>query len=121
MPHLTLEYSSNLAGFDAGRTLAALNRTLADSGQFEEIDIKSRALAFDHYAIGTTGQEARAFAHIKLAILSGRSDETKLALSQALLQTLQSCSPAPKGLHVQLCAEILEIERASYSKAAITA
>ena len=44
MPHLTLEYSANLDGFDAGATLRALNAVLAASGHFDELDIKSRAL-----------------------------------------------------------------------------
>ncbi|MCA8118400.1 hypothetical protein LGN07_06710 [Burkholderia cepacia] len=41
MPHLTLEYSANLDGFDAGATLRALNAALAASGHFDERDIKS--------------------------------------------------------------------------------
>ena len=118
MPHLTLEYSSNLASLGVNETLQALNQALAGCGQFEEADIKSRAQAFEHCVVGIAPQ-GRAFAHIKLAILSGRSAEAKLALSQLLLQTLEQCLPPSPGLNVQLCAEILEIDRASYSKSVI--
>ncbi|WP_230975204.1 5-carboxymethyl-2-hydroxymuconate Delta-isomerase [Burkholderia stagnalis] len=118
MPHLTLEYSGNLDGFDARATLVALNEALAASGHFDELDIKSRASCFDTFAVGTA-HAPRAFAHAKLAILGGRSADVKRALSEQVLSVLAQCCRAPSGTHLQLCAEILEIERESYAKAAV--
>ncbi len=118
MPHLTLEYSSNLHQFDADATLMAMNHALVASGHFEEIDIKSRAIQMGCFLVGTSST-GRAFVHAKLAILSGRSVETKQALSNRLLAALQAACAWPATLQVQLCVEVLEIERQSYAKTSI--
>jgi 5-carboxymethyl-2-hydroxymuconate isomerase len=119
MPHLTLEYSSNLNHLDPQASLNAINRTLVASGQFEELDIKSRALKFDDFVIGNQ-HTGHAFAHAKLAILTGRSVDTKRTLSEQVLATLQSSVPEHVGLAIQLCVEIVEIERESYTKAVVS-
>ncbi len=117
MPHLTLEYTDNLDALDAPALLSAMNAALVDSGQFEEFDIKSRAIRLDCHATGTSKNEARAFAHARLALLSGRTPAIKADLSQRLLAVLQAqCQPVA-GLRTQLCAEILDIDRDSYAKA----
>jgi 5-carboxymethyl-2-hydroxymuconate isomerase len=119
MPHLSLEYTSNLTNLNVNRFLHELNRVLVDSGQFEEIDIKSRAVRFDDFLIGLS-PEQRAFVHLKLSIMSGRTMETKRELSGRLLERLRELCESDVGLHVQLCVEVLEIERESYSKSVIT-
>ena len=119
MPHLTIEYTDNLPQFDADQALLALNQALVVSGQFEEeVDIKSRAICLHAFLVGTSST-GRAFVHAKLAILSGRSIETKQALSKDLLGALHTAYVWPPGLHVQLCVEVQEIERASYAKMAV--
>ncbi|MBN3789009.1 5-carboxymethyl-2-hydroxymuconate Delta-isomerase [Burkholderia sp. Ac-20353] len=118
MPHLTLEYSCNLDGFDATATLIALNEALVASGHFDEPDIKSRALRFDEFVVGTTGAP-RAFAHAKLALLSGRSVDVKRDLAEQVLAVLKVRCHAPSGTHLQLCAEMVEIESESYAKVSI--
>lgn len=118
MPHLTIEYTNNLPGFDARNLLVELNRILAASGHFDEIDIKSRAIAFDTHVIGTE-KASRAFVHAKLAILSGRSPAVKREISERLLQGLKEHCPPLAGGHIQFCAEILDIDRDSYSKSSV--
>ncbi|WP_024301181.1 5-carboxymethyl-2-hydroxymuconate Delta-isomerase [Pseudogulbenkiania sp. MAI-1] len=118
MPHLTLEYSRNLTSLDADRMLLALNRQLAESGHFAENDIKSRAIALDHYRTGIE-PVARAFVHVTLAILSGRTPEAKQALSAGLLAVLQQAGLGLPGAEVQLSVEIRDLDRASYSKAVL--
>lgn len=115
MPHLTLEYSKNLDTFSASAALLDINRALLASGQFEEADIKSRAIALDCCQIGVQDLP-RAFIHAKLAILSGRSPEEKQRLSELSLQALADSAALPPGVEVQLCVEIQEIDRASYGK-----
>ncbi|MNF15950.1 hypothetical protein D3C80_2187700 [compost metagenome] len=58
----------------------------------------------------------RAFVHVKLAILSGRSPEVKKQVSESLLAALNEAVQWPAELDVQLCVEILDIDRDSYSK-----
>ena len=115
MPHLTIEYTDNLPQFNAGGTLVALNKTLVASGQFEEIDIKSRAIRISTFIVGTSPDD-RAFVHVKLAILSGRSVQMKQELSESLLLALKEMYAWPIKPHVQLCVEVQEIERETYSK-----
>jgi 5-carboxymethyl-2-hydroxymuconate isomerase len=115
MPHLTIEYTNNLPEFDAQNALERFNALLADSGHFEELDIKSRAIEFNSFRIGTSNAP-RAFVHVKLAILAGRTAEAKAKISQGLLEVLQRVSPWPSGVGVQLCVEIQESDRESYSK-----
>lgn len=89
------------------------------SGQFsDEFDIKSRAVKVEAFRVGT-GIGERGFVHVKLALLSGRSPEVKKQLSEGLLAVLQDLAPWPADVQVQLCVEIVDIDRASYSKAAV--
>lgn len=121
MPHLHVEYSENLRELDVDRLLLRLNNVLVCSGQFaDELDIKSRAVALASFRVGTALQE-RAFAHIKLAILSGRSPEVKRQLSASLLEVLKEEIPGTPGVDIQLCVEVLDIDRDSYSKAHLSA
>ena len=115
MPHLTLEYTRNLSGFDARKALLHMNKALFGSGHFDEVDIKSRAIPIDCFVIGTS-PENRAFIHARLAVLSHRPPEARQALSTMLLQELTGLLHEHPGLHVQICVEILEIERDTYFK-----
>ncbi len=119
MPHLTLEHTRNLVAFDAKALLWQLNAALVASGHFEEIDVKSRAVPLDTFAVGTEPSLERAFVHVRLAILSGRPEAVKRELSEQLLAVLQTGTAWPAGLHVQLCVEVQEIDRPSYAKASI--
>lgn len=118
MPHLTLEYSENIGAFDAEAILLALNESLAASGHFEEADIKSRCVRRDAFRVGTAS-EPRAFVHATLAILSGRTLDTRRALSDRVLSVLKAHCRAPSGVRLQLSAQVVEIERESYAKVAI--
>ncbi|MFI7838568.1 5-carboxymethyl-2-hydroxymuconate Delta-isomerase [Pseudomonas asiatica] len=116
MPHLNLEYSDNLRELNVDVLLLRLNHALVGSGQFaDEADIKSRAEAYKQYRVGTAPGE-RAFAHVRLAILSGRSPEVKKQLSGSLLDVLREAIPKQPGLDIQLCVEVLDIDREPYAK-----
>jgi 5-carboxymethyl-2-hydroxymuconate isomerase len=118
MPTLTLEYTPNLS-FDKQHTLTELNRTLIDSKQFFEADIKSRAVCMSDYVIGLS-DEPRAFVIIKLGLLSGRSMETRDAIADALLIRIQTLIPAPSHVHTQYCIDLVEHERERYQKAVVS-
>lgn len=115
MPHLTLEYSANLGEIKPADLLLKLNQNLILSGEFNEIDIKSRALCFDQICVGTVPAQ-RGFLHLKLAILQGRSLPVRQALSAGLLDVLKQNLPVNAAVDTQICVEIQEIERDSYSK-----
>ena len=117
MPTLTLEHTSNIR-FDTHDTLRALNHTLLASGQFNELDIKSRALCMTDVVIGTEADE-RGFVIIKLGLLSGRSVAVRDGIADALLAQIQQLIPAPTGLTVQYCIDLVEHERERYRKAIV--
>ncbi|MGB7481598.1 MAG: 5-carboxymethyl-2-hydroxymuconate Delta-isomerase [Burkholderiaceae bacterium] len=118
MPHLVVEYSQNLASFDAPACLATANAALAASGHFEEADIKSRAYRVATFRVGSEPVE-RAFVAARLSILSGRSLEAKQDLSQRVLRALQQHIPAGTSPDTQVSVEITDIDRASYAKAVV--
>ena len=118
MPHLHMEYTANLTDLNADVALMRLNNALVGSGQFAaEFDIKSRAVKVETFKVGTALAE-RAFVHVKLALLSGRSAQIKKQLSESLLAVVQDLCEWPSDIEVQLCVEILDIDRDSYSKTA---
>lgn len=119
MPHLTIEYSCNLATAITPAVLRTLNLALLGTGQFEEADIKSRAVAFDCFAIGTA-DSPRGFVAARLAMLSGRSLEIKRNVAEALLAALESAISVG-GMELQTSVEIADIDRDSYAKSVIQA
>lgn len=120
MPHLTLDYSSNLPGFDPVIALAALNQAALASGLFDEADIKSRAYVCDHFQVGLQTQ-SRAFAHLRAALLSGRTPAQRKQLADLLLDALSNAVDRKNGLEIQLSVETVDIDRTSYAKAIFTA
>ena len=116
MPHLTLEYTNNLSNFDPMQTLAAINSAMLDSGLFNEPDIKSRAIALESFQIGIKATP-RAFAHVRIAMLAGRSAEERQALADAVLVRLNAAVDGAEAIEIQLSVETLDIHRASYAKA----
>ena len=118
MPHLTLEYTRNLNLPDASATLAALNAAMAGSGLFDEADIKSRAIALDNFKIGTA-PAPRAFAHVRIALLAGRSSQQRKTLADAVLAALAVAVNGQIGTEIQLSVETVELDRTSYAKAVI--
>lgn len=116
MPHLTIEYSANLAGFPEAQVLTELNQAVTASPEIaDEADLKSRCVVHGSYAIGTAPQE-RAFVHAQLRLLSGRTPEAKLDFSERIAAVLRRLTPRPAGLQVQLSVEIVDMDRPSYTK-----
>jgi len=116
MPHLTIEYSSNLAGFPVGQVLTQLNQAVTASAEIaDEADLKSRCVKHGSYAIGTAS-EGRAFVHAQLRLLSGRTPEAKKDFSERIAAVLRRLTPRPAGVQVQLSVEIADMDRASYAK-----
>ena len=115
MPHLTIEYSSNTPEFDARALLLECNQALFDSGQFTEIDIKSRALRHDTFVVGTEPAN-RAFVYARLALLSGRSPEIKRDISRRLNDVLSKFFQHSNGLNLQFSVELQDMDRDSFLK-----
>jgi 5-carboxymethyl-2-hydroxymuconate isomerase len=72
-------------------------------------DMKVRSIDYEHYQ---TGSNKENFVHVTLRILSGRSAQDKLLLSQSVMSQLKSIELVGASLTV----EFVDIERSSYSK-----
>lgn len=116
MPHLTIEYTSNLPHFPEAEALRSINAALCASPEIpEEADLKTRFIVADSFEIGTAPAH-RAFVHAQLRLLAGRSPETKKVLSGQIAAVLRELTPRPHGVMVQLSVEVVDMDRASYSK-----
>lgn len=106
MPHCIVEHSPNL---DSSLLLTAVCQGAVDSALFEVTDIKTRASAFEHYQ---TNAPQKDFVHVVVKILSGRSLDQQIELSQSVLSQLKALNLIATSLTV----EIVEMQRESYAK-----
>jgi len=89
MPHIIIEYSADVAGqIDINELIVATHAAALSSELFPEYDIKTRAIAYEQHR---TGQTRDSFVHISVHLLSGRSDEQKVMLSEKVLEQLSHC------------------------------
>lgn len=118
MPHLTLDYTDNLLGFDPAATVNAINQAMVATGKFGESDVKTRAVQHTVYQAGVE-TTPRAFVHLELALLSGRDVPTRKAIAEAALAAIQPHVPIMPGVEVQLSVETRELHRESYAKSVV--
>ena len=117
MPQMFVDYSANIQELDTKQLLLGLNQALFDTGLVgHAYDIKSRTRVNSDDLIGL-GNNQQAFIFVQLAALSGRTDEQKNKMSDALSDYLQSFEAySADGLEVQLCVELVEMPKAFYRK-----
>jgi 5-carboxymethyl-2-hydroxymuconate isomerase len=119
VPHLTLEYSANLAEpADLKGVLVELNRLIADVGGIQIENLKSRAVRRDVYAVGAGGGEG-GFVHLEIAIFGGRSAMTREKIGRGSLAVLERHFTAVKGgSALQITIEVRDMDREGYFKRA---
>jgi 5-carboxymethyl-2-hydroxymuconate isomerase len=108
VPHCIVEHSASL---NAEILLPLVFKGALHSELFEAdgSDIKVRAIAYNSYLTGTTTTD---FVHVVMKILSGRTAQQKIMLSQSVLTQLQKLELQPCSITI----EVMDIDRASYSK-----
>ena len=110
MPHCIVEYSKPLAlKVEPPSLLQAVFKGALNSQLFDAADIKTRALAFDHFMTGTDRQD---FVHVTAKILSGRHIEQRKELAKRILDQLNALFSSGVSLTVEVC----EIEKDTYTK-----
>lgn len=117
MPQIFVDYSDNIENLDKSALLLGLNHALFDTGLVgHAFDIKSRIQAVSDYLIGF-GDNNQAFIFVRLQGLSGRTDQQKNQMTDALANVLKSFEGyTASGLKVQLCVEFAEMSREIYRK-----
>lgn len=113
MPHMTIEYSSNLAGrVDMQAAVDATHKAMLASPIFEIGAVRVRAIECDHHAIADRHPD-NAFVHLMLRIGAGRAEDEKREagelIYQALLGEFETLLASP---YFALSFEICEIDAA---------
>ncbi len=111
MPHVTVEYSSNLEDVVNVRELVdGLHQTMIDSGLFDIPAIRTRALPRHVYRIAD-GNPDNIFLQVIARIRPGRTVEDRKKLGNALLATAKApldALPAPRPVAIGI--EIHELD-----------
>ncbi|HTR09331.1 MAG TPA: 5-carboxymethyl-2-hydroxymuconate Delta-isomerase [Paraburkholderia sp.] len=115
MPHLTLEYSANLAGAESiGQLCEALAHVLdaqrdeTGARVYPRGGIRTRALRCEHYFIAD-GNPGNAFMHGCLKIGAGRSPSVRKATGEALFEAMKQHFAQAFAAHgLALSLEIVE-------------
>ena len=120
MPHLIANYSANLADLDQQKLLKLVNTVLVETGLFSAHDIKSRIFKDEVFLIGLQNHQ-EAYVHLKLYILSGRTQVQKQAAGEALLRLLEQKGYLKNEAEysIQLCVEVIDMPKENYFKATI--
>lgn len=88
MPHLTIEYSSNLGHrMDIADLVGAIHQAALETGIFPVGGTRTRAVARTDYAIAD-GDPENMFVHLQAHIAKGRDDATKELVTEALFGAL---------------------------------
>ena len=117
MPHLTIEYTDNLATtLNTQALLGELINALVETGTVEANTVMARTISLTDWRVGD-GESRHAFVHVKLAALDRRPPEFKkqvLALFSPILKT--AFDRARHGYDCQVCVEIQDIRTEFYDK-----
>ncbi|HEX4844390.1 MAG TPA: hypothetical protein VFV57_12010 [Limnobacter sp.] len=125
MPHITVEYSSNLVDLDESWVMLQLNRSLLNLGIFMDADIKTRMVRHSSFRVGVDAAELgnQAFVAAEVALLSGREFSTQEMLGQVVLKTLERCCQGSMeaGLQTQVTVHVTELQSELYFKSVLKA
>lgn len=116
MPHLTLEYSSNIKERDFQTLFHKLHHTLVKVCSANLENCKSRAVQHDVFYIGD-GNPQNAFVHLEISLADGRSLEIRKEVGQQMLDILSKhFSNSLRGLNLQITVESKEFQKKFYFK-----
>lgn len=110
MPHIVVEYSASLKNeVSTSNLLTKLHQTVVDSQLFSPEAVKARAMAFEDTVLP---EGATNFMHITVSILTGRSQEERLQLNEAVFNTAKNA-----GINIdKLSSDIREMDGQVYKK-----
>jgi 5-carboxymethyl-2-hydroxymuconate isomerase len=117
MPHLTLEYSSNVrVDKDLVTLFTGLHDILEQTGGVRRGNCKSRARPVDAFLVGA-GSARDAFVHLDIRLLNGRTVDVRQRIAQQARQALTAWfETSLKSLDLQVTVEVREIDRRFYAK-----
>ncbi|MFD5340979.1 5-carboxymethyl-2-hydroxymuconate Delta-isomerase [Streptomyces hawaiiensis] len=115
MPQITVDYSADLAdGFDRPGFAKALHEATVEIAAAKPPACKTRFRPTEDIVVGPEA-EGHAHVHVHIALLAGRTDETKARLTQAVLELLRTHLKPAEGLALHASAEVRDLDP-SYAK-----
>ncbi|MFJ5221167.1 5-carboxymethyl-2-hydroxymuconate Delta-isomerase [Streptomyces sp. NPDC088354] len=116
MPHITVDYSAELAdAFDRRAFALALHPLIAKIVDTKAEACKTRFRRVEEAVIADGGAE-HAMVYAQIAVMAGRSPQVKAELSEAVLELVAAhLAPTPR-LRVQSAVDISELDPAWYRK-----
>lgn len=118
MPHLYIEYTSNLRDeFDVAELLEKANaRLLSHSDVIPIGGLRARAIELNDYCVAD-GSEDDAFVHATLKLGRGRSEEVKKELCEDLFETITDhFASIYEKRYLALSMELYEFTNPTYKK-----
>jgi 5-carboxymethyl-2-hydroxymuconate isomerase len=117
MPHLIVEYSSNLEDrVDPRALVKVVHEAGLATGEFDLKAIRTRAEKRDVYAVAN-GHPDNAFVTVTLRILRGRDEATRRRIGEGIFDAVcryleRACETAPLAISL----EVQEIEPISFAR-----
>ena len=115
MPHVLVEYSSNLSEKILHRdTLMGLHNLLGEYADIE--NIKSRSVVRENFLVGD-GSEEYAFVHVNLRLLPGRPKEVKQKMGNQIVQFLREIyGDSFREYFCEFTVDIEDMDKECYTK-----
>ncbi|SBT92861.1 5-carboxymethyl-2-hydroxymuconate isomerase [Streptomyces sp. DI166] len=115
MPQITVDYSEDLAeSFDRPAFARDLHTAVVEIAAAKQPACKTRFRRTETTVVGQE-PEGHALIHVHIALLAGRTDETKSRLTEAVLDLLRKHITPPDGRRLHASAEIRDLDP-SYAK-----
>ncbi|MFF7213565.1 5-carboxymethyl-2-hydroxymuconate Delta-isomerase [Streptomyces sp. NPDC008238] len=114
MPHITVDYTGNLAdAFDRRGFATALHPLVAETIDTKVEACTTRFRRSDEYVLAD-GAPGHALVLVRAAVLSGRTPEAKTRLSEAVLELVRKhLAPTPE-LSVRTAVDVVDLDRTWY-------
>ncbi|MEW2396967.1 isomerase [Streptomyces sp. NPDC046862] len=115
MPQITVDYSAPLSeGFDRRGFALALHDEVVEIAAAKYEACKTQFRATEDTTVGRD-EGGHAVVHVTLGLLAGRTEETKVRLTEAVLELLRRFVKPEAGLALHASAEVRDLD-ASYRK-----
>jgi 5-carboxymethyl-2-hydroxymuconate isomerase len=117
MPQITVDYSETIApAFDRDGFARALHEATVEiaAAKPEACKTQFRPSAYTAFGYEDPGELGHAVVHVTLGLLAGRTDETKVKLTEAVLELLRK-HIEDEGIVLHASAEVRDLD-ASYRK-----
>ncbi|MFD5652466.1 MULTISPECIES: 5-carboxymethyl-2-hydroxymuconate Delta-isomerase [unclassified Streptomyces] len=115
MPQITVDYSERLAGdFDRPAFARALHEAAVEIAAARPPACKTQFRRTEDTVVGPDA-EGHAVVHVTIGLLAGRTDETKVRLTEAVLELLRQYAKPGDGLALHASAEVRDLDP-SYRK-----